>query len=79
VSSMPGTPLVVGRGDAPAGGGVDGVAFWTDAALLAGAGIPTVLFGPRGDGAHAEEEWVDLGSLERCAGVYLDLARALCA
>ena len=32
-----------------------------------------------GDGAHAEEEWVDLDSLERCAGVYLDLARALCA
>lgn len=44
-----------------------GVSFWADSALLAEAGIPTVLFGPAGDGAHAVEEWVDLASVERCA------------
>ena len=37
-------------------------AFWTDAALLADAGIPAVLFGVDGAGAHASTEWVDLGS-----------------
>jgi acetylornithine deacetylase len=62
-----------------AGGGFSGIAFWTDAALLAEAGIPTVLFGPRGVGAHETEEWVELASLERCAGVYLETARAFCS
>jgi len=40
-----------------------GEAFWTDAALLADAGIPAVLFGVDGAGAHASAEWVDLDSL----------------
>jgi acetylornithine deacetylase/succinyl-diaminopimelate desuccinylase-like protein len=57
----------------------DGISFWTDAALLAAAGIPTVLYGPAGAGAHATEEWVDLESLERCSHLYLDVARAFCA
>jgi acetylornithine deacetylase len=56
-----------------------GMPFWTDSGLLSAAGIPTVLFGPTGDGAHAVEEWVDLASLERCSDVYLDTARALVA
>ena len=62
--------------------GVDapvGAPFWTDAALIAAAGIPTVLFGPVGEGAHAEVEWVDLGSLERLRDVVLQVARAWCA
>jgi acetylornithine deacetylase len=64
--------------EAAAGGdGLHGIAFWTDAALLAGAGIPTVVYGPAGEGAHADEEWVDLASLERCADAYLEVARAL--
>ena len=44
-------------------------AFWTDAALLADAGIPAVLFGVDGAGAHASTEWVDLGSLHDTARV----------
>jgi acetylornithine deacetylase len=59
--------------------GFFGIAFWTDAALLAEAGIPTVLYGPAGAGAHATEEWVELESLERCSRVYLETARAVCA
>jgi acetylornithine deacetylase/succinyl-diaminopimelate desuccinylase family protein len=56
-----------------------GVPFWTDAALLAGAGIPTVLFGPAGEGAHAAVEWVDLESAARCAEIYLAVAGNFCS
>jgi acetylornithine deacetylase len=58
---------------------VVGVPFWADSALLAAAGIPTVVYGPAGEGAHAVEEWVDLASAERCAAVYAAVARDLCA
>jgi acetylornithine deacetylase len=56
-----------------------GVPFWTDAALFAAAGIPTVLFGPAGEGAHAVVEWVDLDSVERCAEVLISVAEEFCA
>jgi acetylornithine deacetylase len=42
---------------------VRGERFWTDCALLSDAGIPTVLFGVDGGGAHAAEEWVTISSL----------------
>ncbi|MBD0317106.1 MAG: ArgE/DapE family deacylase [Thermoleophilia bacterium] len=58
---------------------VVGVQFWTDAAILASAGIPTVLYGPAGEGAHAVVEWVDLDSATRCAEVYLAVVRDFCA
>jgi acetylornithine deacetylase len=56
-----------------------GVSYWADSALLGAAGIPTVLFGPAGEGAHAAVEWVDLASVERCAEVYLAVAEEFCA
>lgn len=52
---------------------------WMDAAFTAAAGIPTVVFGPGGAGAHAVEEFGDLLSVERCAAVLLETARRLCA
>ncbi|HEY7197340.1 MAG TPA: M20/M25/M40 family metallo-hydrolase [Gaiellaceae bacterium] len=58
---------------------VVGVPFWTDAALLQEAGIPTVVFGPAGEGAHANVEWVDLPSVERCAEVIQAVARDFCS
>ena len=58
---------------------VVGVSYWADSALLAVAGIPTVLFGPRGEGAHAEVEWVDVGDLERCVEIYAAVAADICA
>jgi acetylornithine deacetylase len=58
---------------------VVGVPFWADSALLAAAGIPTVLFGPGGEGAHAVVEWVDLGETRRCADVLLATALEFCA
>jgi acetylornithine deacetylase len=51
---------------------------WMDSALLSAAGIPTVIYGPTGDGAHAESEWVDLDSVEQCRQVYLAVAREFC-
>jgi acetylornithine deacetylase len=59
--------------------GVVGAPFWTDAALVADAGIPTVLLGPVGAGAHAELEWVDLASLERLHDVVVRIAAEWCA
>jgi acetylornithine deacetylase len=46
-----------------------GEAFWTDAALLADAGIPAVLYGVRGGGAHAAAEWVEEESLHSVTAV----------
>ncbi len=55
-----------------------GVPFWTDAALIAAAGVPTVLYGPAGEGAHAAVEWVDLASLQRVHDVVLQTAVEWC-
>ncbi|HSF61782.1 MAG TPA: ArgE/DapE family deacylase [Gaiellaceae bacterium] len=55
-----------------------GAPWWADSALLDAAGIPTVLFGPRGEGAHAEVEWVDVASLEQCAEIYSAVASDFC-
>ncbi len=68
--------LVARHADGPE---IVGVPFWADSALLSSAGIPTVVFGPAGEGAHAVEEWVDLASAERCAEIYAAVARELCA
>lgn len=65
--------VVLGQRIAPTG-----VSFWTDAASLHNAGIPTVLFGPLGEGAHAAVEWVDVASVRACAEVYLATALAFC-
>jgi acetylornithine deacetylase len=58
---------------------VVGVPYWTDAALFSAAGIPAVVFGPGGEGAHAEVEWVDLGDVERVAEIVLATAADFCA
>jgi acetylornithine deacetylase len=52
---------------------------WMDAAFTAAAGIPTVVFGPGGAGAHAVEEYGDIASVQRCAEVLIELARQFCA
>lgn len=53
--------------------------FWMDAALTSTAGIPTVVFGPTGAGAHAVSEWIDLRSVTHCAHIYADVIRQFCA
>ena len=51
---------------------------WMDAAFTQAAGIPTVVFGPDGGGAHEVEEWVDLASVEACARTLLGTAAEFC-
>ena len=42
------------------------MSFWTDAAILGDAGIPSILFGPTGAGLHSVEEWVNAQSVLTC-------------
>ncbi len=51
---------------------------WMDAALLGAAGIPTVVFGPRGQGLHANEEWVDLDSMHTMFEVVTSVIAEFC-
>jgi acetylornithine deacetylase len=56
-----------------------GEPYWMDAALLADAGIETVVIGPTGAGAHAAREWVELDSVERVAAILARTAVRFCA
>jgi acetylornithine deacetylase len=58
---------------------IAGASYWADSAFIAAAGIPTVLFGPRGEGAHAASEWVSLSSTETVARTLIELATRFCA
>jgi acetylornithine deacetylase len=55
------------------------MSFWTDAAVLGGAGIPSVLFGPGGAGLHSLEEYVQIDDVLRCRDALAALAREWCA
>jgi len=55
-----------------------GATYWMDSALIAGAGIPTVVFGPHGEGAHSKVEWVELASVAQCAQVLVQTAYNFC-
>ncbi len=57
---------------------VIGMSFWTDAAILGGAGIPSILFGPTGAGLHGIEEWVSIESTLTCRDALVALARDWC-
>lgn len=52
--------------------------WWTDAALIQAAGIPTAIFGPAGGGIHSVDEWVDLDSLARFETILLNTTRSFC-
>ncbi len=52
-----------------------GVWYWMDAAIFAAAGIPTVDYGPTGEGAHEAVEWVETASVERTTAVLVEAAR----
>jgi acetylornithine deacetylase len=54
-----------------------GGGYWTDAAVFHAAGIPALLYGPAGEGAHGDIEWVDLDSVVSCARVLYEAALRL--
>ncbi|KAI5201966.1 hypothetical protein AUEXF2481DRAFT_858 [Aureobasidium subglaciale EXF-2481] len=59
---------VGGRGDVKS----TAAKFWTDAALLSEAGIPSLIFGPVGEGLHGKDEWVDVDSIKTIEQVMRD-------
>ncbi len=57
---------------------ITGVSYWADSAFISAAGIPTVLFGPAGDGAHADVEWASIADTVRCAETLTATALRFC-
>lgn len=57
---------------------VSGAPYWTDCALLAERGIPTLLWGPRGAGLHGKEEHVEVESIRRVADGLVAIAVEFC-
>jgi acetylornithine deacetylase len=56
-----------------------GASYWADTAFIAAAGIPAVLFGPGGAGAHEREEWVSVADTETVARTLVNVAARFCA
>ncbi|MCA9311948.1 MAG: acetylornithine deacetylase [Phycisphaerales bacterium] len=55
----------------------EAVDFWTEAALFAASGLPAVVLGPGSiEQAHAADEFVGLGELERGAALYRRMMEA---
>jgi acetylornithine deacetylase len=52
-----------------------GMTFWSDAAILGAAGIPSVLFGPGGEGLHSPHEYVRVEDVRRCRDALVALVR----
>lgn len=59
--------------------GLTGMTYWSDAAILGAAGIPTVLFGPGGAGLHSRQEHVKVADVLSCRDVLVELARRFTA
>ncbi|KAM0479153.1 hypothetical protein ACHAP7_005762 [Fusarium lateritium] len=55
-----------------------GAPYWTDCALLAEKGIVPLLWGPRGEGLHAKEEWVEVKSIEQVTEGLTNIAAQFC-
>jgi len=55
------------------------MSYWADSAFLAAAGIPTVLYGPEGEGAHADTEWVSRAGTATATAVLTQLAEDFCS
>jgi acetylornithine deacetylase len=53
--------------------------WWEDSALLAESGIETAIFGPKGEGIHSHEEWVDIQSVVDFAEILTCIAIQYCA
>lgn len=55
-----------------------GMSFWTDAAVLGAAGIPSVVFGPGGAGLHSISEYVIADDVLTCRDALIELAKDFC-
>jgi acetylornithine deacetylase len=70
--------LLRAAADAGRDSAITGMSFWTDAAVLGRAGIPSVLFGPGGAGLHSTEEYVNLEDVAFCRDALARLALLVC-
>ena len=57
---------------------ISGASFWTDAAVLGHAGIPSILFGPGGAGLHSIEEYVNVADVAICRDALAEVIRRFC-
>ncbi|CAG9982778.1 unnamed protein product [Clonostachys byssicola] len=57
---------------------VAGAPYWTDSALLAAQGIPSLIWGPTGYGLHGKEEWVEIESVGKVATGLSEIIRRFC-
>jgi acetylornithine deacetylase len=64
------------RGMQPVRGGMS---FWTDAAILGNASIPSVVFGPGGAGLHSIIEYVLADEVMTCRDALIELAKEFCS
>lgn len=55
-----------------------GTGGWTDSAIFNALGIPSILFGPTGEGLHGATEWADIASVEAVADTLTETARMFC-
>jgi acetylornithine deacetylase len=55
------------------------MSYWADSAFLSTAGIPTVLYGPEGEGAHADTEWVSRSGTRTTTTVLTQLVQDFCS
>ncbi len=55
-----------------------GSPYWTDAALLQAAGIPTLVFGAKGVGMHAVDEHVELASVAALEEILVGVVQEFC-
>lgn len=53
--------------------------WWEDSALIAETGAQTVIFGPKGEGLHSHEEWVDIQSVYDVAEILARTVMEFCA
>lgn len=55
-----------------------GELWWMDSAILYDAGVETVIIGPTGGGAHADEEWVEVESVYQLAQILAEASINYC-
>ncbi|PNP56980.1 hypothetical protein THARTR1_02822 [Trichoderma harzianum] len=58
---------------------MSGAPYWTDCALLADAGIPSLLWGPTGEGLHGKVEYADVESIKQVAETLTAIAVEFCS
>jgi acetylornithine deacetylase/succinyl-diaminopimelate desuccinylase-like protein len=75
----PEAAIVRAVSEAAGGPRIAGAPYWADAAFIAAAGIPTVMYGASGTGAHAAEEWVSVDDSVAVTQTLIDVAQRICA